>query len=353
MTQPPSDPTNSERPADPGPFVPPASPAADAEPFVPPASAAEGYPPPAGFPPPGYPPPAPSGPSGDFPPPGQFPQPDQGGYPPPQQGDYPPPQQGGYPPQQGGYPPQQGDYPPPQQGDYPPPQQGGYPPPQQGGFPPQQGGFPPQQGGYPPQQGGFPPQQGGFPPQQGGYAPQQGGFPPQGGGSPNRPAGGASIDLSKVGVGDWVVIGLGVLLLLFSFFGWLSVSYSFLGTSTGYSIGGWNRFWFLAPLLILAVTAVYALQLLTGMLRKEVQPLWLLYGALAALVFYVISLIDIIVQTAGVDYGSADTGSSSSVGPGFGIWASIILALAFVYFLALSVQKSGSKLPFAIPGPKL
>ena len=42
-----------------------------------------------------------------------------------------------------------------------------------------------------------------------------------------------------------------------------------------------------------------------------------------------------------------------SPGPGFGIWAFIILTLALTYFLLLSAQKQGEKLPFAVPGPKL
>jgi hypothetical protein len=148
------------------------------------------------------------------------------------------------------------------------------------------------------------------------------------------------------------VLGLGVLLLIFSFFGWLSVSYSFLGVSEGYSWGGWHSFWFVAPLLVLVITVIIAVQLLTGMLVKEIKPLWLLYGALGALVIYIISLVDIFVQTS--DFGGvSDIGGSSSVGAGFGIWASIVLMLAFIYFLALSLQKRGQKLPFAIPGPKL
>lgn len=161
--------------------------------------------------------------------------------------------------------------------------------------------------------------------------------------------------MSKVGTGDWVVLGLGVLLLLFSFFGWLSVSYSFMGVSEGYSVGGWHRFWWIAPLLVLAITVVRAAQLLTGMLVKEVKPLWLLYGAVAAVVFYVIALIDIFVQTSGTDFEdlSSDVGASSSIGAGFGIWASLILSLAFVYFLALSLQSRDEKLPLTVPGPKL
>ena len=174
------------------------------------------------------------------------------------------------------------------------------------------------------------------------------------------------VDFSKVGTGDWIVLGLGLLLLIFSFFGW--VTSSFAG---GGSIGGWRSFWFLAPLLVLAITVVRAVQLLTGNLVKEVKQAWLVYAAAAAFVIYLLALINIFASySVQIDnLGSAAicdllTGSDKadclatlgaenySVGAGFGIWASILLSLALVYFLALSAQKT-EKLPVTIPGPKL
>lgn len=313
--------------------------------------------------------PQPESSAGGYPPPGQYgtapPEPSVG-FPssPPQQGGY--SQQGGYgPPQQA---PTQGDgaagqpaygqgFPPPTPQSYPPPAPGGgygqpgqYPPP--GSPPPAQGGYGPPQGYPPPAQGGYGAPQGFPPPAPGGYGPPPG-FPPpatRGGAGPGLP----NIDVSKVGTGDWVVIGLGGLLLIFSFFGWWSVSYNFIGVSQSESVGAWHRFWWIAPLLILAVTLVRAAQLLTGLLTKEVKPLWLLYAAVAAVVFYLISLIDLFTYSSGLGLDDlGDLGGSISAGPGFGIWASLILSLAFVYFLALSLQARGEKLPVAVPGPKL
>lgn len=298
------------------------------------------------------------------------------GFPPPAPGGYgPPPGQGGYgqPPAPGGYGPPQNFPPPPQSS--PPPAPGGYgPPPGPGGYGQpaagQPGSFQKQpstpEGGYgdapgfpPPAPDGYGAPQGQYGAPQAQYGPPEGqygsaqGFPPPAAGSSSGPSL-PPIDLSKVGTGDWVVLGLGVLLLIFSFFGWWSVSYNFLGVSQSYSLGGWNRFWWLAPLLILVVTGIRATQLLTGLLVKEIKTLWLLYAAVAAVVLYLISLIDIFVQTSdtGLD-GLDEAGASASVGAGFGIWASIILSLAFVYFLALSLQARGEKLPVAVPGPKL
>ncbi|WP_205843933.1 hypothetical protein [Nakamurella deserti] len=330
----------------------------------------------------GFPPPAPGGygppPQGYGPPPQgygtdpqQYTQPGYGqgapspGFPPPapQYGQQPgqgAPQQGygsaqqpqqhyGQPPQQG-YGAQQQAYGQPQQG-YGQPQQGpgqpqqGYGSAQQ----PQQGyGQPPQQGYGAPQPGYGQPQQGYGPPATGGYggAQQSGGFGSSGN-TPSLPP----IDVSKVRTGDWVVLGLGLLLLIFSFFGWYSFSFDFGALSQDDSIGGWNRFWWIAPLLILVITAIRATQLLTGLLTREVKPLWLLYAAIVAVVVYLISLIDIFTYS---NFDGADEiGGSFSAGPGFGIWASLILSLAFVYFLALSLQSRGEKLPVAVPGPKL
>ena len=326
--------------------------------------AAADAPPPTGFPPStGFPPPVPGGygppPQGYGPPPQQYAQPGYG--PGPASPGFPPPaaqQQGAGASDPFRKPPEPGGYGQPQPG-YGTPEQT-YGPPQPGYGPPQQGYGQPEQGGYGQPQQGFPPPAPGGSGGSAGYGapggfgpPQQQGFPPSGGGTsgPSLPP----IDISKVGTGDWIVLGLGVLLLIFSFFGWLSVSYSFLGESESYSVGGWHRFWWIAPLLVLAITLIRATQLLTGLLIKEVKPLWLLYGAVGALVVYLISLIDIFVQTSGTEFEDLGdvTGMSSSIGTGFGIWASLILAIAFVYFLALSLQSRGEKLPVAVPGPKL
>jgi hypothetical protein len=218
----------------------------------------------------------------------------------------------------------------------------GYGSPQPGFGSPQQGYSQPQQG-YGQSAG---PQQN-FPPASGGYGgqPQQGGFPPAGGGA-SMP----KIDVSKVGIGDWIVLGLGLLLLFLSFFGWWSYSFNFIGVSESVSLGAWHRFWWIAPLLVLVITGIRATQLLTGLLTREIKPLWLLYAALVAVVFYLISLIDIFTYS---DFGGVDDlNASISAGPGFGIWASVVLSLVFVYFLALSLQSRGEKLPVAVPGPK-
>ncbi|KAL5486834.1 hypothetical protein EMCRGX_G019369 [Ephydatia muelleri] len=76
-----------------------------------------------------------------------------------------------------------------QKGTYPPkgganPTLGGVYYPNGGAYPPQEGSYPPQGGAYPPQGGAYPPQGGAYPPQGWAYPPQGGAYPLQGGAYP-------------------------------------------------------------------------------------------------------------------------------------------------------------------------
>lgn len=312
-----------------------------------------------------------------------------GGYPPPPHdpssgqvpGGYPPPAQPGAPGQPSGPAPQYGPpggYPP--QAPPPAPGQPAGPPPGHGQQQPGYGQQPPAYGQQPP--AGYPPQ--GQPPAPGygqppagpaGYGPPPGYGPPaqhpgqaQAGPYPGAvPPGQQQFDLSKIDTLSWIIWGLGFVLLIFSFFGWVSTGFA--------SAGGWNTWWFLIPILVVAVTVLQALITLGVMKPVPVKPLFLFYGALAAVVLYIGALIHIFASyTVNVASAAADgcseaglTGEALSLceatarsyasdlggsGPGFGIWASIVLAIGFAYFVGLWAQKV-DKLPFAIPGPKL
>lgn len=259
-------------------------------------------------------------------------QPPAGGYPPPEQpppGSYPPPAPAGPPPAQGGYQPPAGGYPPPAPGGYPPPPQGA-----PGGYQPPAGGYPPPPPGP---QGGYPPAPGGYPPQ-GGY-PQQGGFPPGPGGAPQ-------VDLSKVTTADWIVIGSGLVLLIFSFFGWLSVSYTGPYASfSGGSAGAWHEYWWLATLLGVAVAVVVAMRAIARQPLPQIKPLFLVAGAGVGFVITLIALIEL--------FAKGGSGGGITVGPGLGIWVCLIVSLAQTYFVWLWAQKQpGWTLP-KLPGPAL
>ncbi|MET3804318.1 hypothetical protein ABIB25_001313 [Nakamurella sp. UYEF19] len=266
-------------------------------------------------------------------------QPPAGGYPPPdsnQPGGYPPPAPGYQPPPAPGYqpPPAPGYQPPPAYTPTPAP--GGYqPPPAPGYAPPPAGGYAPPPGGYPPPAAGYQPP-----------APAYGGPPaPAGGGMP-------SVDISKVTVIGWGVIGAAFLTLIASFFNFWSVSFS--GQLSAYAsssgLSGWTSWWWLPVLLALAVGVVYALTLFGIIKPGPIKPEFLFYGALGSFVLMVIVLI--LTFSYGGSYYSSDLGGVSA-GPGFGVWFAVVTTLALAYFTALSVQSKGGKLPFKVPGPAL
>lgn len=259
-------------------------------------------PPPAGFPPPTGPSnpdpqqPVSPPPGAQQPPAGPPPGVNPGAQPPagPPPGAYPPP--GGQPP---GPPP--GYAAPPPQGYPATPPPGAYPPP--GGYPPQ--GAP---GGYPP---GQPPA--GPPP---GYPPAPAGGQPGAGGS-------IQFDTSKATTNDWIIIGSGLVLFIFSFFGW--VSFGIFG-----SVGAWNQYWWLGPLLGLAVAVVYALRVLMGQPLPQIKGQFLALAAAAGLLITLIALIQILI----------------SYRTGFSVWLSLIVAAAQAYFVwSAAQQEPGWTLP--------
>jgi hypothetical protein len=154
-----------------------------------------------------------------------------------------------------------------------------------------------------------------------------------------------AFDASKVGINDWIIIGCGIVLLVFSFFGWLSVSFTgVFGANGGGSTGAWNQYWWLATVLGVAVSVIVALRAAFNQDIKQIKPLYLVIGAGAGFVITLIALIEIFIS-----YTSSDQFSSS--GPGLGIWVSLVVSLVQTYFVWLWAQKQpGTALP-KIPGP--
>lgn len=265
-------------------------------------------------------------------------QPPAGGYPPPdpsQPGGYPPPAQPG--PPAGGYPP---PYTPPSDpAGYQPPPAGYQPPPGYAAPPP--GYSPPPPGYQQPAAGGYPPPAGGYPPPAPGYQGGAPAFPPAGG------SGTPSFDVSNVGRSDWILIGSGLVLLIFSFFGWVSSSYSGYGLSVSESAGAWHEYWWLATVLGVAVAVVVALRTMMGQSLPQLKPQFLMFAAAAGFVITLIALIEIFSKTSDLDT------VGGSIGPGFGIWVCLIVSAAQTYFVWLWAQRQpGWSLP-KLPGPAL
>lgn len=224
----------------------------------------------------------------------------------------------------------------------PPADPGGFagPPPPSGPPAPPAGGYAAPAAGPTPPAGGYDSQPAGYPPSQpAGYSPSQ----PAGYSPSQPPAARAGFDPSTVAKSDWAFFGTGFLMLIFSFFSWYSISSS-LGSGGG--LNGWSRWWVIIQLLLLASLGVRAAQVFAGKLVKEVPGIAQVGVAALMVVLYLIALIQNFANS-----GSEGTGLYSlSSGPGFGIWACLILSLGFVYFLALSKQKEGP-LPIKVPGP--
>jgi hypothetical protein len=143
-----------------------------------------------------------------------------------------------------------------------------------------------------------------------------------------------------VGVSDWIVMGAGVVLLIFSFFGWLSVD---LGPFGSYSWGAWHEYWWIATLLGLAVSVIVAVRVLMSQPLPQIKPLFLVIGAGLGFLVTLIALIEI--------FAKGGSGPGISVGPGFGIWICLIVSAAQTYFVWLWAQKQpGWTLP-VLPGP--
>jgi len=164
-----------------------------------------------------------------------------------------------------------------------------------------------------------------------------------------------------VSIGDWIVLGLGLLLFIFSFVGWQ-------GNSFAAYRNGWGSWWLVIQLVMLATLAFVILKIFAPQLVQPVPAIAPVAGAAVVVVLTIIALIQCFVSNPlgsylGTDDCSGLTGTlqaqcqsaldSVKLGPMFGIWAYLILSLAFLYFLTLSVQKSGAKLPMKVPGPNL
>jgi hypothetical protein len=135
-------------------------------------------------------------------------------------------------------------------------------------------------------------------------------------------------DASKATTSDWIVIGAGAVLFIFSFFGW--VSFGIFG-----SVGSWHEYWWIATLLGIAVAAVVALRVLLSQPLPQISPMVLAIGAVVGVTINLIALIEILV----------------SYSAGFSVWLCLIVAAVQAYFVWLWAQKQpGWTLP-KLPGP--
>jgi hypothetical protein len=159
-------------------------------------------------------------------------------------------------------------------------------------------------------------------------------------------------DSTKATMGDWIVIGAGLLAYISSFFPWHRVSISILGTARfAHADNAWNAgfgAWFSVLLLVVAGGVMLA-NVMVGWLRLP-APRSLITLDLSALAVVTILLRWVTFRDAdgrsdglgNIDLGSLFTASS---GAGFGLYLGLIAAIAAVVasLLALSASPRGAR----------
>jgi hypothetical protein len=163
--------------------------------------------------------------------------------------------------------------------------------------------------------------------------------PPTGGGYPTPQRSG--FDPKTVNPLDWAILGLGALLLIFSFFSYYSLDAGFYSDSAGawhFSHGSFIA-WFAMVFSVLGCAAV-ALELFAPQARLP-QPNRVLGVGLLGLgsVLYILAIF---VHPKFFDEHGV------SFGHGFSFWLSLIMALAATVLSVMRVQQTGGKLPGAL-----
>lgn len=175
--------------------------------------------------------------------------------------------------------------------------------------------------------------------------PGQWGPPP---GGPARPGG--SFDPKSVNPLDWALVGIGVLLFLFSFFEYYTVSVGGFSDSAGAWHFGSGSFigWF-AFIAGLAASVIAALGIFMPAFKLPVANyvaaigLYALSFVLYILGFFIIGPDD--AQCLG--NSNCENALDDAFGFGFSYWLSLILVLAGAVLALMRAQQTGT----ALPGP--
>jgi len=164
--------------------------------------------------------------------------------------------------------------------------------------------------------------------------------PPPSAGGPSGPG----FDPKTINPYDWAILGIGVLLFIFSFFSYWTAKASYGGVSISASTGGWHFsdltfFSWFAFLFGFLAAVVVALALFVPTVKLP-APTYIASLGLFALSF-VLYLIGSFA--AGPDV----SGAGFSFGPGFSQILSIILVFAGIVLTIMRAQQTGA----ALPGP--
>jgi hypothetical protein len=178
-----------------------------------------------------------------------------------------------------------------------------------------------------------PPPQGPPPGPPGGQPPSQWGPPP---GQPYQPPG-SGFDPKTVDNMDWGILGVGVLIFIFSFISY----YTFSEGGFSVSENAWHGFfgWF-AMLAALVGSAAVGLSVFMPHVKLPVANRLLALGAYA-----VATLCVIIALFVTPGYLGVDVPSSVDEGHGFGYWGSLVLIIVGLVLCVMRFQQTGGQLP--------
>jgi MFS superfamily sulfate permease-like transporter len=141
---------------------------------------------------------------------------------------------------------------------------------------------------------------------------------------------------------DWGILGAGLLVFIFSFISYYTVSAGGFSDSTS----AWHGFfgWF-GTLLALAGAVVVGLLLFA----PQVKLPWPSY--LVALALFALATLSTFIALFTNAYdtdGASAFGIKVDSGHGFGYWASLILCIAGTVMALMRLQQTGGKLPGAL-----
>jgi len=153
--------------------------------------------------------------------------------------------------------------------------------------------------------------------------------PPNAGGKP-----GGSFDPSSVNPLDWAILGVGLLVFIFSFVDYYS--WDFMGISVGWNAWHFDHGLFLAW-LAMVVTVIGALVLAVGLFVPTVN-LPSSPRVLSVLGFAIGFVLYIIAIFAHDDFGPGG-------GHGFGFWLSLVLAAVGGVLAVMRAQQTNTALP--------
>jgi hypothetical protein len=144
---------------------------------------------------------------------------------------------------------------------------------------------------------------------------------------------------SAVNPMDWGILGVGFLVIIFSFFDYYTVSVRFAGFSESDSASAWHGFfgWF-AALVALIATALVALEIFAPTVKVPFPIRLVSLGGYALATLCVILALFI--------YPGSGYSGPGGVGHGFSYWISLVLIIGGTVLSVLRLKETGGKLPW-------